>query len=609
MGVEAIRASGGASRYRAGRGLRAAAVLFSVILVGCSPGAPATPPVTTAPVSPVTTPGPSPAASSQAAPGSTEGDVVITAITYSEDPASPFFAVVELGPNDAGISRLDVYRGADGRLSSVVAYGPEGLSSIIAFDPEGRPLRMDAGGYKAEFTYPASDVEVVITAPDGSVVRKRGPLDLGATVPAPAAPNAHLASFMEEPPAPGMVRWPIDFHSYSVVHLAVLRRGTNAGSIAEHVQFPKVLCTPAPFMGCAAEIVWAKDWGASETTPRLHVDSWVSSADPDPENPNPNPSWIWRTRADCDAYKPLLDRLVPGAGVAVYGIGAYRAVKAAATVVVAAPRLALGLVVVAGVIRAWQEWGPSSKPDCNSVPNLQKMQDAFLNHWALATATITVTASGDCRTSPQTGWLIKEPTTQTVTFEPFNPENRSPFGASADTDRTPLVGTIRFEAADCAVEMEGAFDLAATAAAAGMYPGAADVLAKMVTKNEILLELKKTDVQPSSPIDVTGTFALTFSSPDCCGFSLPNGCTSTQTTRGTLKGTIPQADDYHATGHATISVASSEYSCISPRAMKPTEFAWTALGNQATLKGKIEFSGELTGGPPVSWIFIVKEKP
>jgi len=336
--------------------------------------------------------------------------------------------------------------------------------------------------------------------------------------------------------------------------------------------------------------------GASETTPRLHVDSWVSSADPDPENPNPNPSWIWRTRADCDAYKPLLDRLVPGAGVAVYGIGAYRAVKAAAT------------VVVAGVIRAWQEWGPSSKPDCNSVPNLQNVQDAFLNHWALANATITVTASGDCRTSPQTGWRIKEPTTQTVTFQPFNPENRSPFGASADTDRTPLVGTIRFEAADCAVEMEGAFDLAASGATAGMPKANAEAWAKMFTENWILLELKKGGLEPTSPIDVTGRFTMTIAFPDCCGRFLPEGCTSTQTMKGTLEGTITQAGGYVATGVGTLSSTRSEYACVADEDLKPTNITWTALGDGTTLLGAFEIPGP-NGRRGASWIFTVNEKP
>jgi hypothetical protein len=589
------------------------AVLMVVILAGCGSGAPATPPVPTEPASPVATAGPSEAAPSQAAPsqaapGSPEGDVVITAITYSEDPASPFFAVVELGPNDAGISRLDVYRGAEGRLSSIVAYGPEGLPAIISFDPAGRPVRMDTSGYVVEFTYPASDVEVVITAPDGSVVRQRGPLDLGAAVPAPAAPNARLASYMQEPPVPGMVQWPIDVYSYSLVHLAVLRRGINAGSIAEHVTFPEVRCTPAPFMNCAAEIVWAKDWGARETTPRLRVSSWVSAG----ENPNVGPdNLIWRTRADCDAYKPLVDTALSATGGLIFvGGGIYKVVLAAA----ANPWITTSLFVVAGAIKAWQWLGPSSKPDCLKVPNLEQAQDALLNRWALATATITVTASGDCDAkSPETGWRIKQPTTQTVTFAPFNPVNRSQFGASAATAETPLVGRIEFLAADCAVDMEGTFDLAAMAAAADMPPGDADDWAKMITKNQVLLELKP-GVEPTSSIDATGTFALTYRVSGRGYVTGYDDCVVTSTVTGTLEGKMTQAGRYG--GFATIKMVPSLRDCpadfFALKTVILKNVVWTAsVKDEITLNGKIVFTTDLVvvDGPPVSWIFIVKAKP
>jgi len=610
VGVGTIPSSGGASRWRVGRGRRAAAVLLVVILAGCGSGVPATPPVLTEPVGPAASAGPSQAAPSQAAPGFTGGDVAITSITYSEDPASPFFAVVELGPNDAGISRLDVYRGADGRLSSVVAYGPEGVPAVITFDPAGRPLRMDASGYVVEFTYPASDIEVVITAPDGSVVRQRGPLDRGAAVPAPAAPNARLASYPQAPLPSGMVEWPLRFASHSVFDLDVTYTGPNPDLWMRHVTFPDVRCTPvSPGMTCAAQVVWPAyrqgAWLAPlDRTPSLLVSSYASAG----KNPNlGSDNLIWRTHADCDAYKPLVDSLVAGTGVAVYLIGAFRAVKAAVVVVAAAPRLALGLVVLAGAIRAWQQWGPSSKPDCNSVPNLQQMQDKFFSDRDGDTVTLAVTASDDCVQHPETGWRVKDPTTQTLPFQPFLSKNRAQFnGPSLDRiSYLPTVGTITFQAADCAAEMVGSFDLAASAATMGMPKSSADVWAKMFIDNQILLKVKRAGVEATSPIDVTGKFTLTSASPDCCGTSLPNPCSSSQSISGTLKGTISQAGGYVAEGLATISVVNSRYSCALPEPGLTVK--WAALGDETSLNGAIEMPGE-SGRPPMSLIFTVRGK-
>ena len=630
MGVVAIPWSGGASRRRAGRSLRAAAVLSAVILVGCGSGPPATPAFTTDPGRPVATAGPS-----HTAPGSTEGDVAITAVTYSDDPASPFFAVVELGPNDADISRLDVYRGADGRLSNVVAYGPEDRPAVITFDAEGRPLRVDASGYVADFTYPASDVEVVVTAMDGSVVRNRGPLDLGATIPVPRTPNARLASLMEEPPAPGMVRWPATFYSFSVFKLEVVRKGTNRGIAVDHVLFPDASCTPSAGMSCTAWIRWVKpeplsEWRTEHPAPWLYVTTFASTkGEPGSDQP------VWRTRADCDAYTPLVDTAVSGLGLVVYGIGAYRAVIGAATVVAAAPRLALGLAAVAGAVRAWQKWGPSSKPDCNRVPNLQLIEDAFFDQRSTQTATITIAASGDCVRHPTSGWRIKEPKKKTVTFEPFNPVHRSAFGAVPGDEpvaKLRSAGTITFQAGDCAVVMEGEFDIAAQAAAAGMSKANAAAFAKLVTENRIELELKKTGLEPTAPVGVTGTFTYTIELPGTMLWSIHEGvgegvfgvspdpmppewadCRMISTMKGTLQGTLTSAGEYRAKGLATVSAVGSTPGCADTNANlevgKPQtwkKIAWKAVGSEATLKGAFEIPGS-DESSPMSWIFKVNK--
>ena len=593
-------------------------MLAVVVLVGCGPGAPATPSVTTEPGRPVATAGPS-----QIAPGAAEGAVAITAITYSEDPASPFFAVVELGPNDAGISRLDVYRGADGRLSSIVAYGPEDLPAIITFDPEGRPLRMDASGYVVEFTYPSSDVEVVITAPDGSVVRQRGPLDLGAAVPAPADPNARLASYMGEPPPPEMVQWPITFSSHSILRIEVVHTGTNPGFPAEHVQFPDVGCTPVTGTDCALEfgsylsppLGALTDPAYPDPLPldRVHFKFDVASSVATGMTSDPD-HLIWRTRADCDAYAARTRTMWSNWGWAPLGVsGIWQAT--AVLLAIKAPVVAGVILVAAVAIKSLGIIDERTNPACGTVPNLALIQDEWFDALSAELATITVTASGDCDPkSPETGWRIKQPTTQTVTFQPFNPVNRSAFGASAETfagiDHLPVIGTITFQAADCAVDMEGAFDLAATAAAVGMPTSDASLWAKLFTRNEIALDLKPTDGEPTRPIDVTGTFALTYEVSGRGQVEGYDNCVVTSAVTGILEGKMTQADGYRAKGSATIKMVPSVRDCpavfrTDTRILK--NVAWMASGKDETaLNGEIVFTVD---GPRTSWIFKVNAKP
>ena len=629
MGVEAIPSSGGVSRCRAGGRLWAAAVLLAVILAGCGPGSSSTPPVPTVPGGLAATPGPSQVVPSQAAPGSPEGDVVVTAITYSEDPASSFFAVVELGPNDAGISRLDVYRGADGRLSTIVAYGPEDLPAMITFDPEGRPLRMDASGYVVEFTYPASDVEAVITAPDGSVVRQRAPLDLGAAVPAPDPPNARLASYMGEPPPPGMVQWPITFSSHSILRIEVVHTGTNQGSPAEHVRFHDVGCTPVAGTDCALEFgsyfsppldpLTEPSFPLPSVLDRVHFKFDVANSVATGMTSDTD-QMIWRTRADCDTYAAGARKMWSNWGWAPLGVsGIWQAT--AVLLAIKAPVVAGVILAAAVAIKVLGTIDEGASLDCGTVPNLALIQDEWFDGLSAELATITVTASGDCDPkSPETGWRITQPTTQTVTFQPFNPVNRSAFGASAETfagiDHLPVIGTITFQAADCAVDMEGAFDLAATAAAVGMPASEAGKWAKLFTRNQIALDVKTTDGEPTSPTIVAGTFALTYRVPARGYVTGYDDCVMTSTVTGTLEGTLTQAGAYRATGLATIKMVPSLQDCPASFFVTKTRILrnvkWTASGKDETaLKGEIVFSANPTAvdGPPVSWIFEVSAKP
>jgi hypothetical protein len=539
-------------------------------------------PGSTGSVQPGVTPGSSPAA-----PGSPADAFTVTAITYADDTASPLAAVVELSPNDAGIVQLDLHRGADGRLGTVVVHREEGQPALIMFDETGRPVRIEAGGYAAELTYPSSDVEVVVTAPDGSVVLKRGPLNPNATIPAPRMPDARLAAFMEEPPPPGKARWPLEVRTYGTVLVEVRHTGVNPGSVLDHVAFSGLQCTTEGGTGCAVQML------ASRAGARIDVTSTVQTGDESNAG-----TLIWRTREDCDKFAPYAEKLVSDAGwgaLAVSGLYQVVALAGAGYAPLGAALYSLGAVI--------KIWGPGAvlKPACGRVPNLQALEDSVLDRVSGSRTMITLTAAGDCDDDPETGWRINEPT-QTLTLQPFLPTNRSPFGASPSA--AIEIGTVTFNASDCAVGMVGTFDLVATAATAGVPKAAAAAWAEMFTQNVIQLDIKDADRPSSVPIDVAGTFTLTLTSPDCCGRGVPAGCTSTQTTTGLLEGVITQADGYLAEGQATVSMVDSKFSCAEAHAAEQT-VRWTAVGDATTLNGAIEMPAE-GGAPAMNLVFTVK---
>jgi hypothetical protein len=597
-------------------GSRFAVVLVAAVLAACGPSS-----------SPGSTPGapggsapPSPAAEASDAPTQPIlPEAPIEAITYSEDPASALFAVAEFGPNEAGISRVDLYRGADGRLASIVAHGPEGLPAVIAFDLDGRPVRMDARGYEVEFSYPSPDVEIVITAPDGSVDRLRGPVDLSAAIPAPAAPNARLVSYNQEPPLPGMVQWPIRFYSYSVVDLEVVTTGTNPGPTTRHVRFRNAVCA-LDSDACDARID-ERDGQA----PRV----WITSSAAAGEKTGSD-AWIWRTRADCDRFTPLSETLLAGAGLTLLAGGAAYQILSLGQFIVA-PLLGLALFG-AGVIVAMNKADiPLKRPRCGSVPNLEVVQEKFFNQRAGNWATLTVTALGDCGDAPTTGWRIKEPT-RTVTFQPFLPNNRAVFDGSG-LDRItdpPVVGTITFDAADCGKEMTGAVDLK------NLYPTAAQLAAikQLVAENHVSLTLTDVEGNPNVKATVTGDLELTIRldgaflwrihesvGQNVFGVSvrpMPPAwadCAITSTIVGTLEGRQSAAGGQGLKGRATITSKGTITGCEdtnsnlkvgkNPAPLK--NVPWTAEGDDALMRGIVHLKG-MSKAYTYDLAFVVRPK-
>ncbi len=116
----------------------------------------------------------------------------------------------------------------------------------------------------------------------------------------------------------------------------------------------------------------------------------------------------------------------------------------------------------------------------------------------------------------------------------------------------------------------------------------------MFTRNEIALDLKPTDGGPTRPIDVTGTFALTYEVSGKGYLTGYDDCVVTSAVTGTLEGKMTQADGYRAKGSATIKMVPSVRDCPAGVFITKTRIlknvAWTASGkDESALNGEIVF--------------------
>jgi hypothetical protein len=574
---------------------RTLVVLLAGVLASCGPSS--------SPSEPAGSATPSPAAGASEAPTQpTLPEAPIEAITYSQDPASALFAVAEFGANEAGVSRVDLYRSADGRLETIVALGPDGLPVVIALDPTGRPVRMAVRGYDLEFTYAASDVEVIITAPDGSVDRLRGPVGQGAGIPARATPNARLVSYAAEPPYPGMVQWPIRFYSYAVVNLEVVKKG-RPGPMTGHVRFRDAVCA-VDQDACDARI----DEGDGRAA-RV----WITSSGAAGERTGQD-AWIWRTQADCLAFEPLAEKVLGGATVTLMAGGAIYQILSLGGFI-AAPWIGLALFGTGVVVTMNKADIPFKKPICGAVNSLEAVQQQFFNDRAGNWATLTVTALGDCDDSPATGWRIEEETKK-VTFQPFLPNNRAVFTGSGQDQITdpPVIAKITFDAADCAREMTGAIDLK------NLYPTAAQLAAikQLVTENHVSLTLTDVEGNPNVKATVTGNLELTIRldgaflwrihesvGQNVFGVSIRPmppawaDCAITSTTKGTLEGKQSAIGAQGLKGRATVTSTSTISGCEdtnsnlkvgkNPAPLK--DVPWAAEGDDALMRGLVHLKG------------------
>jgi hypothetical protein len=592
MGSSRHGGSRGSGRWRT---VVILAVGVALVTGGCTTGTATPNPAGSIAPAPTASPAGSPAGGSSSPDLSSVQDLLapITSLTWSEDPTSAFAAVAELGPNSTNLARIELYRGADGSIETVVGYDTKGRVVALSLDADGRLVRASAGdGTRLEARYAPDQVEVTVTFPDGTVDRETGPVQ-AARAPSPQVIPARLVAFTT---AAALVDVPQEVYTSALVELKATR--TDGKPLAPgSVLYSDATCVSSdPDVECLATVE-PSPGGATVTITNI-------VAAPTPAAGAPQ---VWRTRADCDAAKGQRLTSWRAAGSLLAVILAARTI-ATRTARGARPSLldmttavAVGTLVLSQSI----SWGPPlTAENCATAPNLEQLRDDLLDAKVLATVKVSARAepATTCAESSTDGLRIKEPVGD-VTLSPFTRANRSSdyLGTRGEFWSATFAGSIAFQAAPCAVEMEGTIDLAATAAAMGMPAENASDWVKLFTVNRILLEMTP-NAESAAPLDVTGTFTLEQTNPSCTASTR----TTTQTTTGDLRGTATYAGGYLVEGLATIKSAHSEGSCAAPEA--PMTAPWSAAGDESTLQGAIEIPGR-NGVPGGTIIFTVKAKP
>jgi hypothetical protein len=497
-----------------GRRRLAIFVVVIALLGGCGPGTPS--PAASAPSAPSGSAGAAVGSGAPSSQGPTAGtspmpglesvrDLVapVASITWSEDATSPFAAVIEVGPNDADLARLELYRAADGSIGTVVGYDASGRQVTIAFDPDGRPL---AGwiddGTRIDVRYTASDAEVTVTFPDGTMERETAPITLGsAPVGGDVVGRTTVRTVAaEKVPYRGAV--------WTSGTLDVKTTRTDGKAIpADAIHYDTSGCvTPDKDVECFA-MVEPLDDGAIVT-----VTSVVSDRTPAAGQE------VWRTVEDCDAARSAGQTNWRAAGSGLTVGGAARAIASRA----AGRRLGLFnfvliTVLVAGIGLTLSWYPAKTAESCGTVPNLEKIGRGLLDAKDQVTVAVTVGAkpTTPCTTSTADGMRIRKPS-NTVTVAPFIPSHRSavtadrPIGVAPGS--VPALGSVAFSATGCPITMTGPFDAAALMKATEMRMSSLAAFRKLLGENsvEIVIEPPET-AGASSPVTGEFVFSLVFS--------------------------------------------------------------------------------------------------
>jgi hypothetical protein len=556
----------------------------------------------------------------------TGAELPIREITYSEDRSSALMAVAELDANKADVARLEFYRNAAGTLSSVLAVHGDGMPTVLTFDAQGRLSAADSRGYRVQFAYTDTEVAATITAPDGTVERTTGPIDPAAGAALPAPPPARPASAMTVLAEARMAAYPMEVESFGVVTIDVRYTGTSRDPWYRHVRFEDENCVPGQGISCDARLMTMGHDGTS-TLVALVATSVRLSDDPK------DPGVVWRTEADCNNFMSDWERSLSWSGWVQAGVAGL--MGAATLLGYSNPALGVTIFLVGANLKILRAGTETFLPkDCWLAPNLQKVRTAALNNVAGSTATIQVTATGDCATAKTAGMRVKGSKRRELTLQPLLPNNQSLLdqpGSGSELYYLPRMATLTVDAADCAREMTGKIDLKP------LYPTAKALasIEKLMTENRASLTFTEVDGNPDVRATVAGEIRMTITLDgpflwrlhESVGQEVFNvdadpmppewaDCAITSTTIATLKGRQSAAGNRDVTGRATVTATSAISGCDDTNSnLKPDRdpaplenVAWTAQGDDGLMRGVVHLKGVTKSNTYDLTFFVVRPK-
>jgi hypothetical protein len=605
---------------------RTLVVLVAAVLAACGPSS--SPGPTGAPGGPAGSAVPSPAAGASQAPVlPAAAELPIREITYSEDRSSALMAVAELDANKADVARLEFYRNATGILSSVLAVHGDGMPTVLTFDAQGRLSAADSRGYRVRFAYTDTEVEATITGPDGTVERTTGPIDPAAGAALPAPPPARPASAMTALAEARMAPYPMEVESFGVVPIEVRYTGKSRDPWYSHLRFENEDCLPGPGINCDARLMTM--WRDDGTTALVAL---VRTSVRLPDDPK-EPGVVWRTEADCNDFMSDWERSLSWSGVAQ--VTAAGLMGAATLLGYSNPALGATIFLVGINLKILRAGTETFLPkDCWLAPSLQKIRTAALNNVAGSTATIHVTATGDCATAKTAGMRVKGSKRRELTFQPLLPNNQSRLdqpGSGPELYYLPQMATLTVDAADCAREMTGKVDLKP------LYPTAKALAAieKLITENRAALTFTDVDDNPDVRATVVGELRMTVTLDGLFLWRLHESvgqevfnldadamppawadCSITSTTIATLKGRQSAVGNQDVTGRATVTATSTISGCedtnsnlkAGPDPAPLENVAWTAAGDDGLMRGVVHLKGLTKSNTYDLTFYVVRPK-
>jgi hypothetical protein len=535
----------------------------------------------------------------------------IASIVYSEDPASALVAIVDFGPNSAGLAGMEIYRSADGS-GTVVGYDTRGGQVIISLDPEGRPAaaRADDGG-RVEIAYTADTVEITVVDADGTTERETGPITAGL-LPAPGGLVAGRATLAMAEPTED---YPLRVRTSGTIDVKTTRR--DGKPIPEGtVGYVAGGCVPSDADVDCVIAVRPVAGGARVT---------VTSTVRNPVAAVPGLK-VWRTRDECDAARASRGADWRHAGTFLAVVLTARTIlsrgggPARTALVDRVTAIAVAAFVAGQGISYYPNW---TAVDCRTAPNLENIRLELLDNKDQVTVAVSVAArpTTGCEEMSPDSLRIRE-SQATVTVTPFIPSHRSPLatdGSVGPGDRgAPLLGSAEFVATTCTIEMTGAFDVASLFKAMPLG-GTEAAFKRFLGENRVTLSIEPSAVI-TDPSAVTGDFVFTLILPDSFMWRIHDsvgealtgathtmppdwyGCRSTLRIGGTMTGTnVVKGAVWIAEGKAKATSSGSLEGCEATglKASSPEKLSgitWLLKGDATRMNGRLLIPNA-DGGP------------